>query len=215
MFRRIRRQRKARRKEKSDTHKSSSKQRKRHHLAVVNDDDEDSDEIVRKKGRILAEEDDDYAQDSGEDTGEDDDDEEEEEEGDFSLYRRLENMHDEVEESTPIVFRQNISVPEAMTLYIDMIAKLLSPSSSSTPQHGQSTPSMFSSPMRRSEMNLTSQHKTAIRKIEGLICTSRESLLGSSAWKGEFYEQLKTRPFYTVVEVWLPCCCLLIVVVSL
>jgi hypothetical protein len=36
-----------------------------------------------------------------------------------------------------------------------------------------------------------------------LICTSRESLLGSSAWKGEFYEQLKSRPFYTVIEVML------------
>jgi hypothetical protein len=100
-----------------------------------------------------------------------------------------------------------MSVPEAMTLYIDMIVKLLSPNSSSasssTPQFG--TPQKHQSSFRHREdlKKISPEHKTAIRKIEGLICTSRESLLGSSAWKGEFYEQLKSRPFYTVIEVML------------
>lgn len=35
----------------------------------------------------------------------------------------------------------------------------------------------------------------ASKQIENIICTHRESLLGSSAWQPEFYESLKTRPF--------------------
>lgn len=101
-----------------------------------------------------------------------------------------------------------MSVPEAMTLYVDMMVKLLTNGVSVTTTNSTST-TMMTTPTKvqkysdqRKGFIMSPEHKIALRKIEGLICTSRESLLGSSAWKGEFYEQLKSRPFYTVLEVY-------------
>jgi hypothetical protein len=37
---------------------------------------------------------------------------------------------------------------------------------------------------------------SASRQIENLLCTSRESLIGSGAWNKEFYAELQARPFY-------------------
>lgn len=45
------------------------------------------------------------------------------------------------------------------------------------------------------------QYLSAARQIENLICTSRESLLGSSAWTPTFLAALKSRPFYYVTDV--------------
>ena len=45
------------------------------------------------------------------------------------------------------------------------------------------------------------EYLAAARQIENLICTSRESLLGSSAWRPDFLAALKSRPFYCVTEV--------------
>lgn len=39
-------------------------------------------------------------------------------------------------------------------------------------------------------------YQSATRQIENLICTTRESLLGSSAWKAQFLSSLQSRPFY-------------------
>jgi hypothetical protein len=52
--------------------------------------------------------------------------------------------------------------------------------------------------LRRSEQERIQEHRSAARTVENLICTSRESLLGSSVWKGEFFHELTTRPFYNV-----------------
>lgn len=41
---------------------------------------------------------------------------------------------------------------------------------------------------------------SASRQIENLICTARESLLGSGAWNKEFYAELQARPFYQSVS---------------
>ena len=37
---------------------------------------------------------------------------------------------------------------------------------------------------------------SASRQLENLICTNRESLIGSGAWNNAFIEELQTRPFY-------------------
>ena len=37
---------------------------------------------------------------------------------------------------------------------------------------------------------------SASRQLENLICTNRESLIGSGAWNNSFIEELQTRPFY-------------------
>lgn len=42
----------------------------------------------------------------------------------------------------------------------------------------------------------SSPHLSAARQIENLICTNRESLLGSSAWRADFLKELQARPFY-------------------
>jgi hypothetical protein len=49
--------------------------------------------------------------------------------------------------------------------------------------------------------NVRNKYLNAARVVENLICTSRESLIGSSAWRGEFFDELCSRPFYTVLEV--------------
>ena len=45
------------------------------------------------------------------------------------------------------------------------------------------------------------EYLAAARQVENVICTSRESLLGSSAWRQEFLAQLKSRPFYFVTDL--------------
>jgi hypothetical protein len=205
----------------------------------VEEEEDDDDEIVKKKQRHrrVEEEESEEGDEEGDSSEGEEEEDEEEEEGDFSLYRQLENWNDEINEDTPIfrqvthllfsaplslalplclTLSQNMSIPEAMTLFIEMIAMILTHNTSSTthayqlshsstpPRHTTTTSRTKSSPSKsRQPLSslVTSQQKTAMRKIEGLICTSRESLLGSSAWKGEFYEQLKSRPFYTVIEV--------------
>lgn len=49
--------------------------------------------------------------------------------------------------------------------------------------------------------NVRSKFLNAARVVENLICTSRESLIGSSSWRGEFFDELCGRPFYTVLDV--------------
>ena len=46
----------------------------------------------------------------------------------------------------------------------------------------------------------TNRYLAASRKIENRICTMRESLLGSSSWKGAFLSELKSRPFYNTCD---------------
>lgn len=50
----------------------------------------------------------------------------------------------------------------------------------------------------RSEKERIQSHCSAARTVENLICTSRESLLGSSVWKGEFFHELRSRPFFDI-----------------
>ena len=50
----------------------------------------------------------------------------------------------------------------------------------------------------KGEQEHIQNHRSAARTVENLICTSRESLIGSSVWKGEFFTELTTRPFYDV-----------------
>lgn len=40
------------------------------------------------------------------------------------------------------------------------------------------------------------RYESAARQVENLICTHRESLLGSSAWQRDFLDELQHRPFF-------------------
>jgi hypothetical protein len=46
-----------------------------------------------------------------------------------------------------------------------------------------------------------SDYQCATRQVENLMCTTRESLLGSGAWNKEFYAVLQSRPFYSSTNV--------------
>jgi hypothetical protein len=40
------------------------------------------------------------------------------------------------------------------------------------------------------------KYEMALKKIEDLMCTTRESLLGSGAWNPEYMSDVQRRPFY-------------------
>ena len=50
--------------------------------------------------------------------------------------------------------------------------------------------------IRDQGMKSSSKYLSAARQIENLICTHRESLLGSSAWRQDFLKELQSRPFF-------------------
>jgi len=106
--------------------------------------------------------------------------------------------------------------PEAMRYYIEMLARsLIDPTfiaqcysggrSPSHPHHhhdrtssrtnGSSSSSKGTVPHHYSPQ-LFSNCLSASRQLENLICTNRESLIGSGAWNNAFIEELQTRPFY-------------------
>ena len=91
-------------------------------------------------------------------------------------------------------------MPEALTSYIEMLSFVLTDAvfaqslMDGRGQHGTSTEEGGGAKGKARYLN-------AARTVENLICTSRESLIGSSAWKGEFFDALCSRPFYAVQEV--------------
>jgi hypothetical protein len=71
-------------------------------------------------------------------------------------------------------------LPKAFSLYLEYLGKSLL------------SPHFFQEFHRKS----SSPHLSATRQIENLICTNRESLLGSSAWRPDFLKELQSRPFF-------------------
>lgn len=146
------------------------KDKKNHKLQLSSEDEEEDDQNN--------EEDEDEAEASEED-------EEESLDGNL-LYFRVNQMREskehEIEETGDIAgmlgFRKSYPVPEAMAYYIEYIGKCLI-----------SKDAFRDAPK-------SSPHLAAARQIENLICTNRESLLGSSAWRQDFLKELQHRPFY-------------------
>ena len=91
-------------------------------------------------------------------------------------------------------------IPEALGVYIEMMARVLTDAVFAK-SLGDS--SALSGRGGRGDEGGKSRARfiNAPRVVENLICTSRESLIGSSAWKGEFFEELCSRPFYAVQDV--------------
>lgn len=100
-----------------------------------------------------------------------------------------------------------------MHYYIEMLARsLIDPSfiaqcysggrSPSHPHHRNDRTSSSSSSSSKGAVShhyspqLFSNCLSASRQLENLICTNRESLIGSGAWNNAFIEELQTRPFY-------------------
>jgi hypothetical protein len=80
---------------------------------------------------------------------------------------------------------------DAMTLYMEMIGRIL-------------VNQDFRNEMGTGK-KLKSRHVpyfNASRQLENLICTHRESLLGSSAWKHDFLTQLRVSlPLYVCLSL--------------
>jgi hypothetical protein len=116
------------------------------------------------------------------------------------MYLRMNAMRDEHEEDDMLgavmPMRRSFPRPEALRLYIEMLAlSLVDPSiTQQMALAGQSGGG------GKGGAQLT-DFLSATRQVENLICTNRESLLGSSAWRPEFLAQLCSRPFYSVNHV--------------
>lgn len=179
--------RKSKRVEESDEEENEQQQ----------ESDEGSEVIKRKRKKdkknhklqLSSEDEDD--QKSEEEEEEEDEEEASEEDDEESLdgnllYFRVNQMREskehEIEETGDIAgmlgFRKSYPVPEAMAYYIEYIGKCLI-----------SKDAFRDAPK-------SSPHLAAARQIENLICTNRESLLGSSAWRQDFLKELQHRPFY-------------------
>lgn len=80
---------------------------------------------------------------------------------------------------------QKFSLEQAFALYLQLLGKALISPRFRKQLEDRSLP--------RHKMSM---YDKASRQIENLICTHRESLLGSSAWQGDFLHELQNRPMY-------------------
>jgi hypothetical protein len=130
------------------------------------------------------------ADDKDENEGSDDDNSERSLSGDDeslegpALYWQVDALLDRKREERMSVqssYKSHYTRPEAMKLYIEMlaVANLL-------PEGLDETHKDYC------------RFSSAAKQVEDLICTTRESLLGSGAWRHDFVEQLQSRPFYSV-----------------
>mmetsp|Transcript_6062 Transcript_6062/g.9882 ORF Transcript_6062/g.9882 Transcript_6062/m.9882 type:complete len:1024 (-) Transcript_6062:2034-5105(-) len=122
----------------------------------------------------------------------------------FSLYRQVDLLRQEQEDggidSSPgNMFRKSLCTSEAIGVYIEMLLCLLT-DPDYRQKYDQCTDGALHIGMSvsRSEKERIQSHCSAARTVENLICTSRESLLGSSVWKGEFFHELRSRPFFDI-----------------
>lgn len=95
------------------------------------------------------------------------------------LYWQVNALREEAEENARddrnfFQLLKSYTIDESFALYIEMLAQAL--------VSGQDS----------------SRFVGACKAIENLICTHRESLLGSSAWGQDFLKDLQSRPFYMV-----------------
>lgn len=94
---------------------------------------------------------------------------------------------------------QSLSASEALGVYIELLLCILT-DTDYRQKYAQCTDGSLHVGMAlsRADQTRVQEHRRAARTVENLICTSRESLLGSSVWRGEFFRELTTRPFYNV-----------------
>lgn len=82
-----------------------------------------------------------------------------------------------------------------MALYIELLGRALIFKDFNTRHSSSSSKSLSYVP----DLKLN-QFQSAARQIENRICTHRESLLASSAWKADFLSELQSRPFYSALR---------------
>jgi hypothetical protein len=99
-------------------------------------------------------------------------------------------MRREKEDQMAKYTRTHYSRPEAMKLYIELLARVHTESDYLARNEDSADPQFM-------------QCLGAQRQLEDLICTTRESLCSSGAWNRQFAEELNARPFCMVVDY---CC---------
>lgn len=96
------------------------------------------------------------------------------------------------------MYRKSYSRTEAMRYYLEMLARAHLSSAFLASLSG--TSSGKSSDNARGHMDVT-KYLDAARQLENVICTTRESLVGSGAWNEIFSNEMSTRPFYAIAEI--------------
>ena len=122
-----------------------------------------------------------------------DDDADDESVGGAMTYWQVDAMREEkrdaMEGLTMFASRRSYSREEAMRVYIEYLGR------------AHEDPSFVAHIAAEPESPDGRKFLAASRQIENLICTSRESLLGSGAWNKEFVAELQSRPFYSVENI--------------
>ena len=164
---------------------TSSGLRRRRITPLEGDDDDDDEENGQGGGGQ------DDMEDSGEDDDdEDDDDEDEDEDGDDGpidgpmLYWQVDAMRDRNSHSEVMPVRKSFSRSEAVRLYIEMMA------------HAHVDSKFLTKLAANPAVAPNCNYLAAARQVENLVCTTRESLVGSGAWNVTFTSELHCRPFY-------------------
>ncbi len=163
--------------------KTISAKKRRRSIIVDDEDGEDEEEDEEDE-----DEEDEDEEDEDEDEEDDDDDDDDLEDGPLT-YLQVDLMRDERRESMEFTLRKSYTRQEAMKIYIEMLART------------HVDPDFIASLVRDPESPSSVKYSTAARQLENVICTSRESLLGSGAWNKEFVSELQARPFYMMNKI--------------
>jgi hypothetical protein len=162
--------------------KSRTKSAKKRRRSIIVDDEEEEEEEEDEEDEEEDEEDE-------EDEDEDDDDDDDDLEDGPLTYLQVDLMRDERRESMEFTLRKSYTKQEAMKIYIEMLART------------HIDPDFIASLVRDPQSPSSVKYSTASRQLENVICTSRESLLGSGAWNKEFVSELQARPFYMMNKI--------------
>jgi len=138
------------------------------------------DSVTKRKKVVMVGSDDD---DDDDDVGNDNDSESGEEMSGPAMYWQVDAMLDKKKDELTRArghSKRHHSRQEAMHLYLEMLARA----------HVQKDFSMDDAEAYK--------YAGAVKQIEDIICTTRESLLGSGAWNREYTQHMQTRPFFTV-----------------
>ena len=137
----------------------------------------------RRKVVMVGSDDDDDTDDDVDDERNDHNSDSREEMSGPAMYWQVDAMLDQKEEELTRArghSKRHHSRKEAMHLYLEMLARA----------HVQKDFSMDDAEAYK--------YAGAVKQIEDIICTTRESLLGSGAWNREYTQHMQTRPFFTV-----------------
>lgn len=96
----------------------------------------------------------------------------------------------EEDEALPLFMtRKTLSLREAFTLFVELLAR------------SATDPSFLKGIGRNPMASAYGKYTSARKAVEDLLCTKRESLLGSMAWQASFVEDIRSLPHYHALDL--------------